>query len=574
MNKRELYLKYVDTRCETMRNKKVRIVCAGLLGGSVCWSQPSVERDTSAYLFNMNMGGDFRVMVETLQGIVNRDGPRLFFHLNWKPYNVKWAEIYTREYGIGFTTVPDVETLIDTFREDIKGIILYDPEIDATRWLAVTLGGLEDALPVPAGDERFARFETFPVKADLTGSFLGSLDAYAQMLPDLMPRCNRSVAHAVGGGTVDGHYIGWGFPGVDYVVANRGLVFNLGCVDEDTEAFGRVIAGTPDQREKYKWILDRLDQPALTLGYGEFEMDWFDLLASYGHLYLHWGENLSFHAQVQAHDPAFRQQKAIRPEDVHVEDDVYYISFVTSEGDSMKGPLPFFFDSWFDPARGSVPMNWAIHPEMVRFPAMLEYYYSTATTNDYFVAMQVFHLDVMSPAALHPFATRYADLMREADMPVTVVDFAYPSLNVANREQFISLVNPLGAFDVLFERSTRQGFNALVGAPPVPVAATSQYLAYWFRLLPGSWDAQWQDMYRDEAQREQVIQAVLNEIEIETATHDPPYLIVVYTDLHDFDRLCELHREIVDRLDPDRYRAVRLDEGFSILRAANGLDWD
>jgi hypothetical protein len=96
-------------------------------------------------------------------------------------------------------------------------------------------------------------------------------------------------------------------------------------------------------------------------------------------------------------------------------------------------------------------------------------------------------------------------------------------------------------------------------------------LTYWYRLLPGGWSAPWQKMYTDSGQREQVLQTALNEIEKEAEAHKPPYLIVVYTDLHNFDKHCEMHREIAGRLDEKKYKLVRLDEGLSVLRRINQI---
>jgi hypothetical protein len=274
---------------------------------------------------------------------------------------------------------------------------------------------------------------------------------------------------------------------------------------------------------------------------------------------------LSFHARVKSHNPEFRQKNHIRPDDITVEQDKYYVSFLSSEGDTMKGPVPFFYGSWFDPQRGSVPINWCIHPEMARFPAMLEYYYSTATTNDYFMAMQVFDFGMNN---LKGFSKHIKELMEKTDLRCMVTDFADPSDYPANKETFLNIIQPLGAVDGLFQKSTRQGYNRTV-AGGIPLAGTSENLTYWYRLLPGVWKAPWQKMYKDPSQREQVLQTVLNEIEKEAAAHEPPYLIIVYTDLHEFDLHCTMHREIANRLDPARFKAVRLDEGMSMLRRLN-----
>jgi hypothetical protein len=331
-------------------------------------------------------------------------------------------------------------------------------------------------------------------------------------------------------------------------------------------AFGRTIEGTPDQKKMYSRILDALEPPALIFGYGEPELDWFDFIGAHGHTYLHYGNNLSFHAAVKPKNPEFHQNAQLSPENVPADKDKYYIAFMTSEGDTLKGPIPFFYGSWFDPARGSVPMNWCIHPETARFPGMLEYFYETATTNDLFVGVQVFNFEMKN---LEKFADNYAALMKKSDMSVTVADYANPSEDFTKKEEFLTRVNPLGAVDVFFEKSTAQGYDYVCGRQKIPVAATGVQMTYWHRMLPGGWGAKWQEMYQTPEGREQVIQAALKEIAEEADAHQPPYLMVMYTDLHDFNRLPELHRAIVDRLDPKKFKAVRLDEGLSAMKT-----WD
>jgi hypothetical protein len=61
---------------------------------------------------------------------------------------------------------------------------------------------------------------------------------------------------------------------------------------------------------------------------------------------------------------------------------------VFTDGD-IPSRLTRFFEAgnWFDPARGQVPMNWGIDPALAQeFPALFEYFYTNATSNDYFVA--------------------------------------------------------------------------------------------------------------------------------------------------------------------------------------------
>jgi hypothetical protein len=229
------------------------------------------------------------------------------------------------------------------------------------------------------------------LREDLRGRFKSSTDVYEWALTEVIPRCNRRFAHTPAGPDIDGRRVGMGpFHGFDYAVMNRGVVFNLTHLEAAADSFGTLVHGDKTQADLYRRILAALEKPAFFVGYGEPENAWFLLLGGYGHSYLHWGDNLSFHSRVPAQKAPLQQKKQFAPETVQPEKK-YYVCFVTSEGDTMKGPLSFFFGSWFDKRRGQVPMNWAIHPAMAKFPAMLEYYYRTATDNDYFVGVQAYN---------------------------------------------------------------------------------------------------------------------------------------------------------------------------------------
>ncbi|MBN1345234.1 MAG: hypothetical protein JXQ73_21255 [Phycisphaerae bacterium] len=91
--------------------------------------------------------------VATLQGIVNRDAPRLY---------VRFVEASGRnvdDYWLGRMsepgrwlagrerrTVPDISALVTEYRRFIKGVVLYDERVPATSNVASTIAGVEDLI--------------------------------------------------------------------------------------------------------------------------------------------------------------------------------------------------------------------------------------------------------------------------------------------------------------------------------------------------------------------------------------------------------------------------------------------
>jgi hypothetical protein len=64
-----------------------------------------------------------------------------------------------------------------------------------------------------------------------------------------------------------------------------------------------------------------------------------------------------------------------------------YVSFTLSDGDNVQYMQHQMYVLWRNPARGSVPIGWTAQPLSADLdPAMLDYYWSTATTNDCLLA--------------------------------------------------------------------------------------------------------------------------------------------------------------------------------------------
>ena len=64
-----------------------------------------------------------------------------------------------------------------------------------------------------------------------------------------------------------------------------------------------------------------------------------------------------------------------------------YVLLETNEGDTPRIVVSLFSKSWIDPRRGSVPVSWSINPVLAeQFPALYDYFASTAGANDSFIS--------------------------------------------------------------------------------------------------------------------------------------------------------------------------------------------
>jgi hypothetical protein len=474
-----------------------------------------------------------------------------------------------------FEPMQGLVPLFDRFKHLFKGIVIFDPEIDGTRCVAMSLAGTDELLPITQsmlsgespnlkgrlGGQTLDAYLALEVKEDLTGRFKDSVEVYEWALTEVMPKCNRRWAHTPSGPDVDGLYIGLGpFRSFDWTIANKGFIFNLTLIYEDQKSFGGIVKGDKRQADMYRKILDALEAPAFIFGYGEFEWSWFTLVGEKGHYYLHWGDNMSFHAKVPPRTSEPKQKFHVSKKDMDQNDRRYRVCFVTSEGDTMKGPTPFFFGSWKDPKRGAVPINWTMPPLMTEFPAMLEYYYDSATENDYFVALDNFNFNMPT---FTPFILDHAERYRKTDLKVPVL--LERSRNDERLEEFAHTFRPLGIAFIVWLTPGRSAYQRKL-SDGTPLVCCSDDLGYWQAKITGSWGSEWADDIKDPAKRKNLIDKLVNNIENAATQLKAPGPVIVYGDTHRCNELSAFYADVAAALDKTRFKAARLDEAMLAAR--------
>ncbi len=120
--------------------------------------------------------GDMRLLLSTLQGIVNRSEPRIYLLENEEEGKTTWLN----DLHVPYVQHKDPWQLVKKYKNEVKGLIIYDPQVPDSINVATTLAGLKDA--VVAGPELAAKLQAAPYKLkvleDLRGKFKDRLDAY------------------------------------------------------------------------------------------------------------------------------------------------------------------------------------------------------------------------------------------------------------------------------------------------------------------------------------------------------------------------------------------------------------
>jgi hypothetical protein len=374
-----------------------------------------------------------KVAAFVAQGIANRRGPRVFVRLGdecrWMQMvdevrpkiGAAWgAEDAQRLRAGGVTNIEDawvawltkkgvcrfvpvsLEALITNLGAEVKGAVLYEAVKEDLAPVA-TLAGLEDALPVTpalAGRWKTAGV-SLPTVFDYTQVRKGFGDKHGKrlaghqwLIDNALPRCRKDGAVSrVRLYGADAHDT---IVDIDQAAQNRWAVYELDHTALTNRTHGVKLTQDPPDTALLDKILSQLEPFSAVYGWGNPGEDSF-IRSLNRHALV--GEcsgvpNNSFFAALHkapyygSKPFEFKQKRPHRRAgDVTVEDKIY-VTFMVNEGDSIKCMNAFQgFGAWLQEERGKIPINWGVEPNLcVSHPALMAYYYETATTNDTFFA--------------------------------------------------------------------------------------------------------------------------------------------------------------------------------------------
>jgi hypothetical protein len=316
------------------------------------------------------LSADEKLLAMTLQGVVNRKQPRVYLTGEFK--DAKWLGVI-REYGHKTVDCPSLDALVDMFRGELAGCVVYDPAQPHTINVATMLAGLDRA---PVATPELATRYHLKIVDDLRGRFADPMAGYEWALRTLWPRLqHRAIACMAPS---------WVAPR-DYLVQFPMFTFWFDCqVSKPLSAhqglfFERLLSKMEPHGAVYGWWQDG-DDGGIGEGRGvttssQYAQITVCTVGAY---------NLSVHSGMPMPGPL--RQKPIKYGSL---DKKAYITFIVSDGDNFSMNLyPILGRFWEQKMRGKVPVGWGICPTQVELtPAPVRYWYQTATENDLFVAM-------------------------------------------------------------------------------------------------------------------------------------------------------------------------------------------
>jgi hypothetical protein len=311
----------------------------------------------------------------SLQGIVNELNPNLYF-----VYGPKYAFNYTGELftyleqqrHYSFSRINSLEQALHIFKRQIKGYIVWNKNVRTSLIVAFTLAGLEKGIVI--SEDLIPLAERMGLKQieDFRGTFTGKSDyeVYSWAYQQYWPRCAKDLIVWLGGehGSVM-------LPGVaDYGMVKKAFFTDLSSRATDTLEYGLTNK-----------LLSELTPLSQVMGWHSYKKDmeeeWVTLTSSHALTVdgLHTLPNTSFLYRVPP-TPGFkfRNHHNIQPGKQYVAENKIYVALVQTDGLGIG--------AWVKPGRGSIPYAWEVSMKFQYMsPAMMEYFYSQATPNDYFI---------------------------------------------------------------------------------------------------------------------------------------------------------------------------------------------
>lgn len=465
-------------------------------------------------------------LLTSLQGVVNRSEPRIYLLLT--PFNhpdpaeheMFWLEEMEEYFGVTYEMVDDPWTLLAMFADEIKGVIVIDPNLPNSRNVGTILAGIEDSIMVDPEllDQVLAM--GFPIVEDLRGRFASTTEMYEWAFAELWPYCRHDILA----------YVDQQFTTLrDYLVAQK--IFTLGLDPhrkEEYDLLDYIYAHTPENISVLGWVVDEVIGVQLLTRNSKWH-NASDLVP-----------NLSVQAGLIPIVPEIPQKPAPPPLENKI-----YLAFGYGDGDNASFMHRDMLNRWNDPARGQIPLGWEFNTTLIDLsPAVYRYYRSTISANDAIIG------PVVGIGYMYPH--KYPDLDRFLE--ITNAQYrrhGYKNIWVINDNLTMgdeilmkySQALDIDGFFLDYWPNADRGWHVIPDGTP---AVRSQYV-----YLVGA----------------EQIPNILANAEAQKEFHYPNQPTFTYIGVNAWGTPPTLVKEIIDGLD-DRYRVVRPDILLDLVREA------
>ncbi|KZN23129.1 hypothetical protein A4G99_16675 [Haladaptatus sp. R4] len=136
------------------------------------------------------------LFLTTLQGVVNRKRPRIYIITDFEEGPHTWISEFDVDYTV-HNTESEIQSVIDDYIDEIRTVIVYDPDVPASVNVGTTIAGVEDGVVTDhkLGMELINKYDHLDLR-DLRGKFDDAQTAYQWQLDEYWSE--TSDRHIVG----------------------------------------------------------------------------------------------------------------------------------------------------------------------------------------------------------------------------------------------------------------------------------------------------------------------------------------------------------------------------------------
>lgn len=357
---------------QTGVNHAVDIAPGKVLDTGIYWPEGQAFphfAEPAATLDGLFVGGNElspteKTLFVAFQGLINRKKPRIFLFEREQEGKYKWPGLL----GLQINEYPVEKRweLIKKYKNEIAGVVLYSVEKSRHyKNLASTVAGLKNALPVTQEEYNALKNAgiSYPVLTDLSSlKYATPVEIYQYLYDNYWKDCSKRLVISQN--------------------PNNGYIRDLGV------AAGAAIVWLDPRKSTEntmirKFLRDMKAGESILTGWWAEERSGIGVGTEYGISTVpsDFYENATVYAGLS---PVINHP--VVPKKPELQNKIYLAVFL-SDGDNVQYCQHAMSRLWDNKGRGIIPINWTISPGLVDLgPGLLNYYYKTATPNDFFAS--------------------------------------------------------------------------------------------------------------------------------------------------------------------------------------------
>ena len=305
-----------------------------------------------------NMTKAEQTMIATLQGLISsKSEDQIYILSSTEPDYKIWLKDLNKNYEVKYKIIEDPWKLIDKFKSQVDGYVLYSNVKEYSINNACTLASLKNSIAIDESIESILNnhgITTLIEDCRHTDKYWAFNNLW-----------NSGLNHSTVIELPSDKYISLR----DYAILSKSLVFYEDDINDSTF------------RES---IFSSMDDGGRILGWGPDEHTNVSIASSFGvdMIAADWSYNLS----VLSSYPSTPKTQ-ITNEKLLEEDGFHYITFIMSDGDNQQWLLGSNFNAknWFgSPYRGNFNLGWSLSPSLYYLaPTVFNKYYEAASSSKY-----------------------------------------------------------------------------------------------------------------------------------------------------------------------------------------------